>query len=748
MSITEQSYDVFGHSPTESAPQSEPQEQDTSPQNEALYSKKLLESAKSTQQEWRNQMVEDQDFYDAAQTSQKEKEVDTKRRQKTYNVDIIYEVVEQAISLLTANRPKFTATGTEDSDTKIAQVHSFIMQHVWKRSKATMKLKQSIREYYVKSVGWLHLYWDELACYSKGDFTIDSLPPERVFVIGEGEMDFFFLNAPHMIIQSFLSTEQLQIEYGYDLEQIASFQQSQRDIDTSTRSSEISSASSDNQYSTEPVYERLDRYSRVKSQVLFLEKEDERYEQVLDIEYAMERMRSTTTIVSRRGNITTHFAHPRNVNSVGNLLRQFGSVFHEIIDPDGQTQIVSGVEGQITYPEGVQFVEGSTTYLELSTLYDFVKKGRVSVRKVWADRIKHVASIENQVLFEKIVPTNNFPLVPIINNFNRKIQSISDVRRVKREQEFINSIRRIVVSHAARTTNYKIAYPGGRYNQKQLAEIWGSSTDPFIPYDQEVGTSGLQVIAPPPLPNHLYTLEQQARQNIRERLGIFQMMQGSPQDSPNTYKGTVALDEYGQRRIRSKREDIEEAINQLGAVLEDLLPYYYTDTRVLDIVGPNDKPLSITLRNDSSFTNLYEGNEYRIQDITVSKYDIQIVSGSTLPSNRWALLDSYMALYEKGIIDQEEVLRKTEVADTEKVLERTSLINRLQSMLAEAQEKIKMLSGDMQTAQREVISARRDTEVERMKIGLKEQEIKATAARMVYEKNLEVLKQLQTVKGK
>jgi hypothetical protein len=47
----------------------------------------------------------------------------------------------------------------------------------------------------------------------------------------------------------------------------------------------------------------------------------------------------------------------------------------------------------------------------------------------------------------------------------------------------------------------------------------------------------------------------------------------------------------------------------------------------------------------------------KINDITVGKYDIIVVSGSTLPSNRWARFEYYMELYKSGLIDQTEVLK-------------------------------------------------------------------------------------------
>jgi len=70
-----------------------------------------------------------------------------------------------------------------------------------------------------------------------------------------------------------------------------------------------------------------------------------------------------------------------------------------------------------------------------------------------------------------------------------------------------------------------------------------------------------------------------------------------------------------------------------------------------------------------------------------------------------------MMLYEKQIIDQVEVLKKTEVADAEGVLQRFSYIAKLQNALQQATEEIKNLKGDLQTANREVVNTRQMMEV-------------------------------------
>ena len=130
--------------------------------DDARLSQELYLKYKSSSQTWRDQMIEDWDFFLGAQVSQKQDEVNKKRKQKTFTVDVIFQAVEQAVALLTSNRPRFTATGTEDSDTRIAGVFAAIMQYLVYVNRFIQKAKQCIKDYYVGSVGWAHVWWNPL----------------------------------------------------------------------------------------------------------------------------------------------------------------------------------------------------------------------------------------------------------------------------------------------------------------------------------------------------------------------------------------------------------------------------------------------------------------------------------------------------------------------------------------------------------------------------------------------------------
>ena len=122
----------------------------------------------------------------------------------------------------------------------------------------------------------------------------------------------------------------------------------------------------------------------------------------------------------------------------------------------------------------------------------------------------------------------------------------------------------------------------------------------------------------------------------------------------------------------------------------------------------------------------------RVNDITVGRYDVQVVSGSTLPSNRWARFEYYKELYSLGVIDQVELLKQTDVADMEGVLERAGQMQQMQSQMQNAQEEIKKLKGDLQTAQRESLHDRKRVELKDFEVKLAKLEADMKAASQLY----------------
>ena len=195
--------------------------------------------------------------------------------------------------------------------------------------------------------------------------------------------------------------------------------------------------------------------------------------------------------------------------------------------------------------------------------------------------------------------------------------------------------------------------------------------------------------------------------------------------------------------MKSKLADVEASLVRIGQVAIPLMQQLYRTQKTFRVIQPNnsinDYVINKKLVDDKT------GEIKIFNDITIGKYDIIVVSGSTLPSNRYAELEFYMEAYKAGLVDKQEVLKKTEIFDMEGVLQRTDLIAQLQQQLQQATEQIKSLKGDLQTRDREAVNLRKKAEVEKFKSELDGVSTKTKAASTLYEKRLD--DSLSTVKS-
>ena len=168
----------------------------------------------------------------------------------------------------------------------------------------------------------------------------------------------------------------------------------------------------------------------------------------------------------------------------------------------------------------------------------------------------------------------------------------------------------------------------------------------------------------------------------------------------------------------------------MGLVIYNLAKSHYDFKKSIRIVQPNNDLSEFTINQ-----RMYDDKTKELQtiqnDITIGQFDIRVIGNSTMPSNKWGEWNIYMEAYQAGLIDRNEALKKTEIFDKEGVLTRMDIVQQLQQQLQGAQEQIKKLSGDLQTAHRESISSRKRTEVEKFKTQLKNYESDAKAKNQV-----------------
>ena len=684
---------------------------------EVKQSEELLQEYSSVRTKWAKTATEDNEFRNGLQWTKAQIDALRSRAQEPLVVNVIYPAVEQAKAMLTANAPRFQSTGREGSDVKTGALMSDLMSWIWDHSTANNELKEAIDDYYVKGMGCLMVYHDPKADYGKGEVMIRAIDPLHLYIC-PSTTDPYSKDASNIIFSKKYSQVQL-IEMYPDLEQtirkatqssVAPNVESVRHglHDQIVSQEDIDSHRMNNQ--EERQLEVIERYSKVV--VMHYRTFDPQLndEKILtEEEYQQYIAQPAFKIFNKKEQRV--ITDQTEVKKYQKIQEEFGNAFHLVQNPI--TQEVHMMQGEEGVDETV--IPDSTTVLKPYTFAELIEIGDILSSQFELNRIKQVVSVGGELLFINILPLEDYPIVTMMNNHNRNPYPISDVTMVKGLQEYINKIRSLIVAHASSSTNVKLLIPRGSMNKRQLEEEWGRAGTAVIEFDPELGQP--IVAGPIPLPNELYKNESDAKADIERILGIYALMQGDPSNMPQTYKGTLAIDEYGQRRIKSKRDDIEEAINQVAKIVIQYLQSTYTTMKVLRLLQPNHSPKEITI-NEPIYDEVNGEFLGKLNDITVGKYDVVVVSGSTLPSNRYARFEYYMELYKNGIIDQFEVLKQTDVANVEDVVNRNSKLAQLQATVQGQQKQIKDLQGDLQTAQREVIHARQRVEVEKFKTDL------------------------------
>ncbi len=718
--------------------------------SEVLKSLEILDDYQKQREDWAQKFYEDQQFRTGVQWTKEQEELLKSRGQSPIVVNRIHPIVETAKSLLTFNKPQFRSTGRDDSDKKTGKIWSDLAQWVWDKSNGNEELKQVIDDYYVGGLGYTMIYQDAHADMGKGEVMMRNVYPLDVYV-DPNARDVYFNDAAHILIARLMTDEQAKKEFPDYMDIIKAAEESDKDRYPATdlKATESQTFLPDMTTASDNIHthrEYIERYTRIKVSRHRVFDQTTGYDTTYeDEEYQAYRKEPAVVIRTQQGeNVVTH---EEGVQELLQIVETVGPVFHMAMP---QEQMMGGMEGAPMQQQGQQqpqpqmtpgheqenprAIPGSTTELEVIDKGILIDKEVILYNEIRENRIKLIVSVGNKLMYTRIMPCEVYPIVPLVNIHLRNPYPLSDVRIYKPLQKYINKIRSLIIAHAATSTNVKLLVPRGSVNKKEIEEDWGRAGTAVVEYDAELGAP--VVAGPIPLPNELYKNEADAKYDLEYGFGVHDIMMGSGKSAPSTFRGTVAIDEYGQRRSRSRQADVEAHLRQCFKVAIPLMQQMYTEEKVIRIVQPDGVERESTI--NQSVVDQYSGQEIgKVHDVTSGKYDIIVVGGSTMPSNRWAQLETYMQMYQAGIIDQFEVLKKTEVVDTEGVMQRTSMIQQLQQQNQQLSEELKKVKGDLQTSEREGVHAKKRLEVEKFKSELEKPKEKIKSASALYDARLQ-----------
>ena len=719
--------DVFGYVPGRLKPES------GEIPDEVQESIELLTEYNNLREIWAVKFQESIEFRAGAQWSQDERDILEQRGQAPIVVNRIHPIVETAKSLLTYNSPEFRSSAREDSDRDTAKVFSDLFAWMWDQSSGNEELKKIVDDYYVGGMGIMHIYQDPMADLGKGEVFLKSINPLDVY-IDPNAKDVYARDAAHILVVKYITDEQaMQIypDFMDIIEDADSAIDNDEEVpatDLAATEGQIFNTDEDTNYHTKRKY--IERYTKEMHTYYNV------YEPFSQKEYlfnAEEYQEYKDTYYMRLTKATGEEVFISDENAKEELLEvieDYGPIFHfELPDPeiDDAGNMIPQSPVKVSGMEDEDAIPGSTTVITPLTAEEMIGMENIMVNKIEKCCVKLTATVGNNLLYTRILPTEDYPIIPLMNIHHRNPFPESDVRLYRPLQEYINKIRSLIIAHASTSTNVKLLIPRGSADLRQIEEEWSRAGTSVIEFDAELGAP--IVAGPVPLPNELYKNEADAKYDLEYGFGIFELMQGSGMNSPSTYRGTLVVDEFGQRRIKSRRDDIENFLNQCAKVAVPLMQQIYTEEKVVRLVQPNGLEKE---ERFNFFKEMDNGDVERFHDVTIGRYDVKVVSGSTLPTNRMAMLNTYMQMYQAGLIDQVEVLKKSELVDIDGVMQRSGQMLQMQQQMQMMQEELKKVKGDLQTATREELHAKKRLEVEKFSSDLDKISNRAESATQLY----------------
>ena len=639
---------------------------------EAEINQQLYRNWRDARADWDTEARTDLDFFLGNHYTSEESDELASRNQADVPMDRISPAIDKLKSVLTSRPPTFTVVPREDSDVQISSVFRSILGYAWDISDGDSQIKQAITDYAVTGLGYLYGYVDAEADFGRGDVKFTYVNPFRVYVPPDCR-DRWFADAEGIILSTILTGEQVVNLYPHLGDQ----------VDTDTQEVYAGVIHDLSAYNEEDFPDA----QNVNSMTVFTpaETKDKTY-----------------------SNSYTHDKY------------QILERFYPVKVP--YYRVVDSRSGE----ESVMDEQAFQTMLEENP--GMVERGFLQFEEILQTRIAVCATIGEILLYESVLSTDAYPIVPLPNIWTGTPYPKSDVSRARPMQKLLNRLWSLALSHAQASAGLKLIVPIGSVDSLDDLERDWANPNAVIEVDTTQGEPHYP--SPQPLASEFYRLIQQAEFYIDFIFGLPEMSHGFPEKAPDTVRGTERMVALGSDRPKSKLRDIEFSINRLGKVLYGLSKGHYTFPKMFTLVQADNNLTETTI-------NMYDDVSGAVNDIqkdklNIGQHDVRIVSGSTLPESKWATFGVYLEAFQLGLIDRMEVLKKNpEIFDKEGVLSRMDEMGELKSYISQLEGQIKNLSGDLQTAQRETMHAKQDNELSKFKSHLAEIEANANADRKV-----------------
>ena len=661
------------------------------------------------------------DFANDNQMTQAEKESLDEQGMPTFTINRITPVVEMLNFYGTANTPRWQGIGAEGSDTDVAAVFSDMAEYIWYNSDGPAVYGNTINDAITKSIGYMLVTVDPDADNGLGEVVIEQPDPFDIYVDPKSR-DLLFRDAAFIIIRKVLPKSHILSLFPEYKNKIKKASSNESD-DYSYTEKVLGDTQKDFHYKDIRASEGIDPKTGEHDEFLELfelyEKEEISYINVFyqeqptpaqmkqikeQVEVQMEELRTEKAVALEEQQMQLQQAvqSGQMIQARFDLEMKKMQEAHEQELMQAEQQMYSELIGQIAQMQNKVITEE-----EFKLLMEDQNFAKMVVDTVpfHRPRMKQTCVVGDVTVYAKVLPENitHYPLIPFHFKWTGTPFPTSAVSPLIGKQKELNKAHQIMVHNASLGSSLRFMHEEGSIDTDHW-EKYSSSPGALLPI--RPGATPPTPVMPAPLASAFFQIVQEGKGDMEYLAGIYSSMQGDVSGQHETYRGMLAQDEYGTRRVKQWMKNvIAPGLKQLGLVVMQFSQAVYTAHKVFRIVQPSalqeqrEVEINVPIYND-----LGEAIG-KYHDYETAKFDVRIVAGSTLPVNRWAYLAELKELLQFGVVDDIAVLAETDIRNKEQIAKRKSLYAQLSGQVEQLSEAIKDKDGTIETLERQLVQA-------------------------------------------
>ena len=325
--------------------------------------------------------------------------------------------------------------------------------------------------------------------------------------------------------------------------------------------------------------------------------------------------------------------------------------------------------------------------------------------KYYDSKIQQTIVIGDKSISQRYLPDRitEYPIIPVHYKWTGTPYPISAVSPLIGKQQEINKAHQLMVHNASLGSSLRWMHEEGAIDTGYW-EKYSSSPGALLPV--RPGSTPPTPVMPAPIVSAFGQITAEGKGDMEYLAGIYASMQGDTGAQHETYRGMLAMDEYGTRRIKYWLSNcLEPALRHTGKVIMQYSQSVYTGNKVFRIVQPNALQDPKEVEVNVPMYNDFGKAIGKYMDYEAAQFDVRLVAGSTMPVNRWAYLEELKELMQLGVIDDIALLAETDIKNKQNIAQRKSQLSQIQGQIQAMEEQVKEKEGTIETLTRQLVQA-------------------------------------------